>query len=97
MFRLSASHDGRGVNTTTIALLSAALGRSWHALQRVASKPPSPLCSAQCVKWAGRLVCAQTDAGHGALVAISVLQDVLLTTLLCWATVNQLQTSEEQD
>lgn len=47
-------------------------------------------------------MCAQTDAGRGALVALSVLQDVLLTTVLCWATVNQLQSlclqsSVEQD
>lgn len=95
MFRLSASQDVRGVNTITIALLlSPALGCSWHVLQRVASKLPSPLCSPQSVKWAGRLVCA--------LIAISVLQDVLLTTLFYWATVNQLpslclQSSVEQD
>lgn len=63
------------------------------------SEPPvlCPVC-----KMAGRLVCAQTDAGHGALIAISVLQDVLLTALLCWAAVNQLlslclQSSVEQD
>lgn len=87
MFRLSALHDGRGVNTNTVVLLllSLALRCSQHLLQRVASKTPSPLCSRQSVKWAGRLVCAQIDAGHGALVAISVLQDVLLTALLCWA------------
>lgn len=50
-----------------------------------------PLCTPQPVKCAGRLVCAHTDAGHGALIAISVLQDALLAPLLCWATVNQLQ------
>lgn len=103
MFRLSALHNVREVNTITLPLvLSLALGSSWHVLQRVANKPLSSLCSAQAVKWAERLVCAQNDAGHGALVAISVLQDVLLTTLFCWATVNQLpsfclQSTMQQD
>lgn len=87
MFRLCSSHNGRGVNTNTVITL---LLSPWDAHGKFCrgfqTKPPSPLCSAQSVKQAGRLVCAQTDAGHGAhfcheflrFTGISALQDVLL-------------------
>lgn len=106
MFRLCASHNGRGVNTNTVITL---LLSPWDAhgmfCRGFQTKPPSPLCSAQSVKWAGRLVCAQTDADHSAhfcheflkFTAIPVLQDVLLSALLCWATNNFRTVFADQD
>lgn len=94
MFRVFASHDGRGVNANTNAfLLSPAWGCAWHSLQRGASNLVSSLCSPQSVKWAGRLVWAP-DWHREAIVLplpflcgeMSYLHSALLLCLGPWLT-----------